>query len=89
MSRTSMMTIGKVWLTAGLASVLAACASMGPSASSAQWPTATDVVATAPAFTGRYLDYTFIDKHIVTMQMLSPLPRGVLFPNKTQIKARS
>ena len=51
MSRTSMMTIGKVWLTAGLASVLAACASMGPSASSAQWPTATDVVATAPAFT--------------------------------------
>ena len=51
MSRTSMMTIGKVWLTAGLASVLAACVSMGPSASSAQWPTATDVVATAPAFT--------------------------------------
>ena len=51
MSRTSMMTIGKVWLTAGLASVLAACVSMGPSASSAQWPTATDVVATAPACT--------------------------------------
>jgi len=51
MSRTSMITVGKVWLAAGLASVLAACASMGPSASSAQWPTAADVVATAPAFT--------------------------------------
>lgn len=51
MSRTSMMTIGKVWLTAGLASVLAACVSIGPSAGSAQWPTAADVVATAPAFT--------------------------------------
>ena len=51
MTRTSMMTIGKVWLTAGLASVLAACVSMGPSASSAQWPTAADVVATAQAFT--------------------------------------
>lgn len=51
MSRTSMITIGKVWLTAGLASVLAACVSMGPSASSAQWPTAADVVATSPAFT--------------------------------------
>lgn len=51
MSRTSMMTIGKVWLTAGLASVLAACVSMGPSASSTQWPTAADIVATAPAFT--------------------------------------
>ena len=51
MTRTSMMTIGKVWLTAGLASVLAACVSMGPSASSVQWPTAADLVATAQAFT--------------------------------------
>ncbi len=53
MSRTGMITIGKVWLVAGLASVLAACAAMegGTTTASTAWPTATDVVATAPAFT--------------------------------------
>jgi hypothetical protein len=53
MSRTSIMTIGKVWLAAGLASVLAACTAMdgAPSAASTAWPRQADVVATAPAFT--------------------------------------
>jgi CubicO group peptidase (beta-lactamase class C family) len=47
------MTTGKMWLAAGLASVLAACASMGgaPSAEQAAWPTKANVVATQSAFT--------------------------------------
>ncbi len=45
-------TTGKLWLAAGLASILAACATMGgPSADQAAWPTKADVVATQSAFT--------------------------------------
>jgi CubicO group peptidase (beta-lactamase class C family) len=47
------MTTAKVWLAAGLASVLAACAALdgAPAAVSTAWPRQADVVATAPAFT--------------------------------------
>lgn len=53
MSRTGFIGAGKVWLAAGLAGVLVACAAMGgaPSAASAAWPTKADVVATQAAFT--------------------------------------
>jgi len=63
MSRSTLTNIGKIWLTAGLASVLAACTAMdaappatgtsqaaAPVASTA-WPRAADVVATQSAFT--------------------------------------
>ncbi len=52
MSR-KLMTTAKVWLAAGLASVLAACAALdgAPAAVSTAWPRQADVVATAPAFT--------------------------------------
>lgn len=47
------ITTSRTWLLAGLASVLAACTAMdtAPAPAAAAWPTATDVVATAPAFT--------------------------------------
>ncbi|MDP3493296.1 MAG: serine hydrolase domain-containing protein [Hyphomonadaceae bacterium] len=45
-------TTGKLWLAAGLASILAACATMGaPAADKAAWPTRADVAATQSAFT--------------------------------------
>lgn len=52
MSR-KLVTTGKVWLAAGLASVLAACTALdgAPAAVSTAWPRQADVVATAPAFT--------------------------------------
>jgi len=49
MLRKSALSVGKRWLVAGLASVLAACTTLqaGPTTT---WPTAADVVATQPAF---------------------------------------
>ena len=46
----TVMTKGKLWLAAGLASVIVACSSMGgaPAADKAQWPTKSDVAATSP-----------------------------------------
>jgi len=50
--RHTMMTTGKMWLAAGLATVLAACASMDRGASSsAAWPTKSSVTATQSGFT--------------------------------------
>ncbi len=54
MSR-NLMTVGKIWLAAGLASVLAACATMDGASSSAAWPTASDVVATQSSFSAEGL----------------------------------
>jgi len=52
MPRTGFMTIGKVWLVAGLASVLLSCTTMESATSaSTAWPTAADVVAAQGAFT--------------------------------------
>ncbi len=43
------MSKGRLWLAAGLASVLVACTTMGaPPADKAQWPTKSDIVATSP-----------------------------------------
>jgi len=50
-----MMTTGKIWLAAGLATVLAACAAMdGGASSNAAWPTKSSVTATQ-AFTAEGL----------------------------------
>ncbi len=54
--RRKAMTTGKMWLAAGLASVLAACAGMdGGSSAQAAWPTKSSVVATQSAFTAEGL----------------------------------
>ncbi len=53
-SAKSVMTTGKMWLAAGLATVLAACASMDGGSSTAAWPTKSSVVATQ-AFTAEGL----------------------------------
>ncbi len=54
--RRKAMTTGKMWLAAGLASVLAACAGMdGGSSTQAAWPTKSSVVATQSAFTAEGL----------------------------------
>ena len=44
------MSKGKLWLAAGLASILVACTSMAgaPGAEKAQWPTKADIVASSP-----------------------------------------
>jgi CubicO group peptidase (beta-lactamase class C family) len=51
------ITNGKMWLAAGLASVLAACTAMDgvPSADKTAWPTKADVVASQTAFTAEGL----------------------------------
>ena len=49
--KSSAIGIGKLWLTAGLATVLASCATMDGASSSTAWPTKADVVATQSAFT--------------------------------------
>ena len=54
MSR-NLMSVGKVWLTAGLASVLVACATMDGASSSTAWPTASDVVTTQSSFSAEGL----------------------------------
>lgn len=48
-----LIATSRTWLLAGLASVLAACTAMdtAPAPAATAWPTAADVVATAPAFT--------------------------------------
>jgi len=55
--RRNVMTTGKLWLAAGLATVLAACATMDGGASSTQaaWPTKTSVAATQSGFTAEGL----------------------------------
>ena len=53
MKRPAPITTTKLWLTAALASVLAACTAMeapAPGVAKTAWPTAADVVASAPAF---------------------------------------
>jgi CubicO group peptidase (beta-lactamase class C family) len=51
MSR-SIMSVGKIWLAAGLATVLVSCSSLpGAAPANTAWPTAADVVATQSAFT--------------------------------------
>ncbi|MEQ1781195.1 MAG: serine hydrolase [Hyphomonadaceae bacterium] len=54
MSR-NLMSVGKIWLAAGLATVLIACTTMGGSSSSTAWPTASDVVATQSSFSAEGL----------------------------------
>lgn len=53
MSRTKMMSFGKMWMAAGLATVLASCAAMdgAPAADKTAWPTRADVVPAQTAFT--------------------------------------
>ncbi len=53
MSR-NLMSVGKIWLAAGLATVLIACTTMGGAATTA-WPTAADVVATQSSFSAEGL----------------------------------
>ncbi|RYH11072.1 MAG: hypothetical protein EON57_04255, partial [Alphaproteobacteria bacterium] len=54
--RHKMMTTGKMWLAAGLATVLAGCAAMdGASSAQAAWPTKSSVVATQSGFTAEGL----------------------------------
>ena len=53
MSR-NLMSVGKIWLAAGLATVLVACTTMGGGATTA-WPTAADVVATQSSFSAEGL----------------------------------
>jgi CubicO group peptidase (beta-lactamase class C family) len=48
--RREILSIGKIWLAAGLASVLVSCTTLGGVAST-EWPTAADVVATPAPFT--------------------------------------
>jgi hypothetical protein len=54
MSRT-LMSVGKVWLAAGLAGVLASCTTMDGASSATAWPTASDVVATQSSFSAEGL----------------------------------
>jgi CubicO group peptidase (beta-lactamase class C family) len=54
MPRT-LMSVGKVWLAAGLAGVLASCTTMDGASSATAWPTASDVVATQTSFSAEGL----------------------------------
>lgn len=55
-TREKIMTTGKIWLAAGLATVLAACAAMdGASPAQAAWPTKSSVVSAQTAFTAEGL----------------------------------
>jgi CubicO group peptidase (beta-lactamase class C family) len=54
MHRNRTLAFGRIWLAAGLASVLAACTTLQAGTTTA-WPTKADVVATPPSFTAEGL----------------------------------